>query len=500
MPCQLPYDCHNYIFEYLNDDDDKNTLYSCLLVNSLCCEIAVRILWRDVWKFCDYDKKHILLSIINTLIAFLPKESKEFLHKNGITIPIQKPPLFNYPSFCKIISTDKIEVMTRRTLEKRQSIISEDLENVKYLSQEILKMFMNQISSLKVLKCNSCYTKDVKFVCSPRAKICLANLTRLECNSGLKSEFFYQISQICHNIQSLYIDFGFNIINGLADLISLQNNLKIVMLRNFKNKLFDKIIHSLVKHSFSLTRLILVECDLNLSFIAMFKNLQVLNLYYQDFNNSNFDQLQYIRFLKLKILKFIFRRDLNYSSHHYKMLINFLEINGKILTQLYIYGYHNDSLNIALSKFCPNLKNLCTLFKKNESETLKLILNNCQYLEIIKVRYGDEWFNGKTIFKVLANYSQKYFYGLNLNCYYSKIVDKLHEELEEFFINWQDHISQRSLSLIINTGYSKNVISEVYGKGMKTTIDKYMKLGIIKKFETEECGFIDQYSEFRTSI
>uniref|UniRef100_U9T206 F-box domain-containing protein n=1 Tax=Rhizophagus irregularis (strain DAOM 181602 / DAOM 197198 / MUCL 43194) TaxID=747089 RepID=U9T206_RHIID len=151
MPCQLPYDCLIDIFEYLNDD--KNTLYSCLLVNSLWCVIAVRILWRDVWKFYEYHRPHtILLSIINTLIAFLPKKSKRFLHKNGITIPIQKRPLFNYASFCKIISIDKIVVMTRRTLDKQQSIISKDLENVKYLSQEILKMFMNQISSLKALE------------------------------------------------------------------------------------------------------------------------------------------------------------------------------------------------------------------------------------------------------------------------------------------------------------------------------------------------------------
>ncbi|CAB5359680.1 unnamed protein product [Rhizophagus irregularis] len=76
---------------------------------------------------------------------------------------------------------------------------------------------------------------------------------------------------------------------------------------------------------------------------------------------------------------------------------------------------------MALVKFCPNLKNLCTPFKNDESETLKLILNNCQYLEIIKVH---EWFN---------------------DCHYSKIVHKLHEELEEFFVNWQDRISQRSL-------------------------------------------------------
>ena len=53
-------------------------------------------------------------------------------------------------------------------------------------------------------------------------------LTELNCSSDIYSEFFYQISQICHNIQSLTISFENVISNGLKDLISLQNNLKSV--------------------------------------------------------------------------------------------------------------------------------------------------------------------------------------------------------------------------------------------------------------------------------
>jgi hypothetical protein len=43
---QLPADCLNEIFEHLADD--KFVIYSCLTVNRLWCEIAVRILWRNV--------------------------------------------------------------------------------------------------------------------------------------------------------------------------------------------------------------------------------------------------------------------------------------------------------------------------------------------------------------------------------------------------------------------------------------------------------------------
>ena len=41
---QLPSDCLREIFEYLKDD--IVTLHSCLFVNNLWCEVAVRILWR----------------------------------------------------------------------------------------------------------------------------------------------------------------------------------------------------------------------------------------------------------------------------------------------------------------------------------------------------------------------------------------------------------------------------------------------------------------------
>ena len=59
---QLPADCLNEIFEYL--EDDKFTLYSCILVNRLWCEVSVRILWKNVY---NYNKR-----TYNTLISFLP--------------------------------------------------------------------------------------------------------------------------------------------------------------------------------------------------------------------------------------------------------------------------------------------------------------------------------------------------------------------------------------------------------------------------------------------
>src|SRR3984957_2417455 len=96
MPCQLPADCLNEIFEYL--EKDKVALHSCLLVNRLWCEVSVRILWRNVSNYKTSNFK--------TLISCLPDESKEILTNNGIIIstPTSKPSIFNYASFCKVLS------------------------------------------------------------------------------------------------------------------------------------------------------------------------------------------------------------------------------------------------------------------------------------------------------------------------------------------------------------------------------------------------------------
>ncbi|PKB93116.1 hypothetical protein RhiirA5_442286 [Rhizophagus irregularis] len=45
---KLPADCLFEIFEFLAND--KESLYSCLLVNKLWSTISVRILWRDKLK------------------------------------------------------------------------------------------------------------------------------------------------------------------------------------------------------------------------------------------------------------------------------------------------------------------------------------------------------------------------------------------------------------------------------------------------------------------
>src|SRR3954453_9546744 len=103
---KLPADCLNEIFNYL--EYDKVTLYSCLLVNRLWCDISVRILWRRIRNY-------------NTLIACLPNDLKEILYKNGIitSTSASKPPMFNYASFCKVLSISQVNHEIKQLLNQQ---------------------------------------------------------------------------------------------------------------------------------------------------------------------------------------------------------------------------------------------------------------------------------------------------------------------------------------------------------------------------------------------
>src|SRR6266536_3693654 len=107
---QLPTDCLNEIFEYL--EDDKVSLHSCLLVNRLWCEVSVRILWKSNYNYRAY----------NTLISCLPNTSKGILSKIGIIISTltSNPPMFNYAAFCKVLSIDRVYSQVKELLKNQQ--------------------------------------------------------------------------------------------------------------------------------------------------------------------------------------------------------------------------------------------------------------------------------------------------------------------------------------------------------------------------------------------
>jgi hypothetical protein len=473
MACQLTYDCLNDIFEHL--EEDKPTLHSCLLVNRLVCEISVRILWRNIWDpENDFPTRpfRVTSSIFSTLVACLPNESKELLYKNEIFIPTPtpKPPLFNYAAFCKVLSIDEIDTMVNLVLEGELSININSLNDKKCLiTNEIIKMFANQVSSLKIL-IYIYRLNHFSFTYFPGAR----NLSELYCKSNLPSNFFYQLSQVCNSLQSISIEFGVSVSNELKELISLQNNLKNITLILFEAK-FASIIPFLTKNSNTITKLH-IFCDndeyLPLSFISLLQNLQEITFssYFLDMCYfKDFEKLQYTHFPKLQ--------NLNILSGCLKpeYIIKFLENSGNNLKRLYICE-SDKALSLSISKFCPNLRSLFIKLKNDEIDMLRIIFISCHHLESFMTWCGIGYLTEKEVLKTVANYSPKNFYELRIyNSTNSEF--KSPEDLELYFIGWKNRIQNKILNLIINGQTMKRLIDEE--ENMKI-IKKYENLGIIK--------------------
>ena len=137
----------------------------------------------------------------------------------------------------------------------------------------------------------------------------------------------------------------------------------------------------------------------------------------------------------------------------------------------------NNSLNLAIDKFCQNLRKLSVEFKK--LETLKIVFNSCQYLESIDIWCGYEYLSEKDALEVAAKYSPENVCELKFIYDGHFKPDLSLEEWESFFINWANRLPQKSLVLTISGHHCKGFIT--IAKFRKIT-NKYIKLGVIKKF------------------
>jgi hypothetical protein len=478
---QLFTDCLNEIFEHLSDD--RYTLHSCILVNRLWCEVAIRFLWRNIENY--------RYSTFNTLIACLPNESKEVLQKNGIIFSTPTP-IFNYASFCKALSIrmvcDNLELLFSENQLLKNTPQSLDY-SINIIAQEIIKLFITQIPSLKQLEVLTSfqYFPLTNFVSYPEAKDCLKNLSELYCRSDIPSEFFRQLSQISNNLFILDITFRDYISSGLADLFSVQKNLKYFNMETMEtydplndNKQISSLIKKLPNTLIKLNHFGR-DNNLSLSFINHFTDLQELQLtFYFSENFKDFEMLQYTIFSQLKILKL---RD---ALPKCELLINFLENNGKNLKEIYFcdysMSYSDNSLNLAIAKFCPIIRKLSTGIKNNELETLKIIIDSCQYLESIKIWCGGSYLNEQQALETVMKYSKNINEIVLLNYPDNVKVKITSKVLELLFESWADRKPQMSFSLVI-IKYKNNIKSLDENKENRRIIEKYIKLGIVKRFE-----------------
>ncbi|PKY16234.1 hypothetical protein RhiirB3_498103 [Rhizophagus irregularis] len=278
--------------------------------------------------------------------------------------------------------------------------------------------------------------------------------------------------------------------NGLTDLISVQQNLKYLSITKFYNgDNLSYIIPSLTENLSDSTLIKLrFNKDTPLLFITNFKNLQELEFSVNNFNDlKDYEKLENFNFPQLQILKI---------PYPYKFLIKFLEYNGKHLKEIYISdskGYNDNSINLSIANFCTKIRKLSTGFKYNELDTLKLVFYNCQCLESIKLWCGSRHLSEKEALEMVMKFSHDNLCEIILSYESDVRSSLLPEEFESFLIYWKNCVSRKSLSLII-----VNLDYKSLDKNVENTklIDKYIKLGVIKKFKVtnfEDAEFSHNY-------
>ncbi|PKC50355.1 hypothetical protein RhiirA1_543890, partial [Rhizophagus irregularis] len=142
-----------------------------------------------------------------------------------------------------------------------------------------------------------------------------------------------------------------------------------------------------------------------------------------------------------------------------EFLIKFLKNNGKNLKKIHIdvddceseisEDSENsiNSLNLTIAKYCPNIRKLSTGFSDKALEMLKILFNNCQYLESIKIWCGGRFLNEKEALEAVLEYSKNIF-EIILQYEFDVKFELLPSELESFFIDWKKRIPQKPLSFV----------------------------------------------------
>src|SRR3954453_13115877 len=202
------------LFEELQDD--SKSLFSCLMVSRIWCEIVIPVLWRNPWRYAiKYYNKSFLYY---TITFYLADNVKEFLTSQGIQLPStsHQSLLFDYLSFCRSINV--------KVMNSIISIGSFSDYNQFLLQQEIYGLLMGKCLEVKHLDMRSLKHQIFYF---PKAKARLNSLCELKCDTSIDSSYFYGLARICQCIQRLIIiNNNLKANPGIVELIVVQNNLK----------------------------------------------------------------------------------------------------------------------------------------------------------------------------------------------------------------------------------------------------------------------------------
>ncbi|RGB31131.1 hypothetical protein C1646_764455 [Rhizophagus diaphanus] len=373
--------------------DDISTLHSCILVNTIWCHIATPLLWRNFSRSFEDPYEHkpeLRKKLYNVIAHFLPNNPGDLLPQYDIHLPlnrITKKLSFEYMSFFTRITTIWIKDMTNFLINDE---VEDSKNKKKILEKEMYKLIINKCNNIKYFHWN---TKK-KLYRYPNAELFFSKINFFEYNFKINfpnSKILYKLSRICNDITNLEIVDCNDKAPGLVSLIKSQKNLQSLSLffndeeeveYNLLSNIIEKKAATLKK--FTLQPVTLISPK----FVPSLKNIQYLtldnvgDLYERGWRKWN----KYLGKASFHYLKYL---ETAYLPNYITCLI--IEKSGELILEIYIrfpidsdsnnYQSQNRKLILAISSYCPNLKNLTMEVDHRNLRKMRRIFSNCMQLE-----------------------------------------------------------------------------------------------------------------------
>ncbi|PKC62534.1 hypothetical protein RhiirA1_465005 [Rhizophagus irregularis] len=477
------------IFEELKDDGKD--LFSCLLINKICTNIIIPILWKNPWKYLREEKNNIRL--LKVIISHLSNESKNNLknlknqnndnyddddnNNNNLIISYQKP-LFDYISFCKYLNFKII-------IDMINSIFNINDNNNFIIINEIFNLFINENMKFTHLYIPKQFYYKIHLISG--FDYCFSGLKFLQFdldnNNQNILEGLVRISNSIKNLEFIFYDSGTDM-NGIIKLIEAQKELcNVYYFVYHRDRLFRiSFEESLIKHADTIQYLKIDDKPITklLSYLVNLISIEMDDPFY----NTCWNHLENISLPNLKFLK-AKRIPLRYLA---KLIEN---TKGKLceisINSLRYNDFNYEELIQVIIKNCLNLKYLTLVFRNGDIMELEKLLINCQYLNglIIVTNKFDLVFDWNKLFEILIKNSPISLFKFKFYFYRYRTLSQL-DSLNLFFEKWKG----RYPMLLQTVPMYSHINLEKYFD----IIEKYKSEGIIKKYDNDLYG--NTYDEF----
>ncbi|POG67208.1 hypothetical protein GLOIN_2v1649613, partial [Rhizophagus irregularis DAOM 181602=DAOM 197198] len=409
-------------------EDDYNTLFNCLLVNSIWCKTTIPILWKNYLNYALFKFKYV--SLIKLFFSYLSEESKILMNENGIDFNlsfIPQKPLINYISFIKSIVifdiSKVIEICFNIKLLENQKLIIE---------KEFYNIIFNQCSNIKCLDLShEFYENKYDMVNYIEIKDHLSNLVEFTCTQYIDEKIFDALAEICVNIKKLEIRKRNKDNNGLFKLIQAQRQLEYFCYKGKKSRTHDwdvfckDMSEALIKHSNTLKHFNApIRLCIPLITLNSFINLETLMLGY---STNYINDLHLIKLPKLQYLKVCYLTKVR----------ELIQNTGGFLKRIEIYKPLVEAEEIikiirVVYQHCPQLEYFCFPFVDKVGDILEELLLKCNDLK--KIIMNGYYLDGDILLKILIKSISKKLQHIEINGDWKFSV----KELEEFLNNWKE--------------------------------------------------------------